>query len=120
MKRFRETLNKCSFSTTGIDKVASDEISKPTEDTGDDDGIRAVYEKDAAGNLFRRDGADGAVGKVVRLDRAALSEARKRATAERTGKDAADLFSAAVVQSGGPGGGRGLVRLGDAAAVRGH
>src|SRR5580658_10984920 len=86
----RETLNKCSFSTTSKDKVAPDEISKSTEDTGDDDGIRAVYEEDAAGNLFRRDGAGGAVGKVVRLDRAPLSEARKRATAERTGKDAAD------------------------------
>jgi len=40
--------------------------------------------------------------------------------AERTGKHAADLFSAAVVQSGGPGGGRGFVRLGDPATVRGH
>src|ERR1700721_1177124 len=40
----KETLNKCSFSTTSIDKVAPDEISKSTEDTGDDDGIRAVYE----------------------------------------------------------------------------
>src|SRR5580700_8510041 len=64
----RETLNKCSFSTTSKDKVAPDEISKSTEDTGDDDGIRAVYEEDAACNLFRRDGAGGAVGKVVRLD----------------------------------------------------
>jgi hypothetical protein len=59
------------------------------------------------------------VGKVVRLDLATLSEARSRVPAERTGKDAADLFSAAVVQSGGPGGGRDLVRLGDPAAVRG-
>lgn len=64
----RETLNKCSFSTTSIDKVAPDEISKSTEDTGDDDGIRAVYEEDAAGNVLGRDGAGGAVGKVVRLD----------------------------------------------------
>jgi hypothetical protein len=62
---FRETLNKCSFSTKSKDKLAPDEISKPTEDTGDDDGIRAVYEEDAAGNLFGRDGAGGAVGKVV-------------------------------------------------------
>ena len=68
VKSPRETLNKCSFSTTNIDKVAPDEISKSTEDTGDDDGIRAVYEEDAAGNLFGRDGAGGAVGKVVRLD----------------------------------------------------
>jgi hypothetical protein len=41
----RESLNKCSFSTTSLDKVAPDEISKPTEDTGDDDRIRAVYEE---------------------------------------------------------------------------
>ena len=53
-------------------------------------------------------------------DRAALSQAGQWATAERTGKDAADLFSAAVVQSGGPGGGRGFVRFGDPAAVRGN
>jgi hypothetical protein len=66
--RYSETLNKCSFSTTSIDKVAPDEISKPTEDTGDDDGIRAVYEEDAAGDVFGRDGAGGAVGKVVRPD----------------------------------------------------
>ncbi len=35
----RETLIKCSFSTTSIDKVAPDEISKQAEDTGDDDGV---------------------------------------------------------------------------------
>ena len=64
----KETLNKCSFSTTSKDKLAPDEISKPTEDTGDDDGIRAVYEEDAAGSLFGRDGAGGAVGKIVRPD----------------------------------------------------
>jgi hypothetical protein len=34
--------------------------------------------------------ASGTVGQVVRLDRAALSEAGQRATAERTGKGAAD------------------------------
>ena len=45
--------------------------------------------------------ASGTVGQVVRLDRAALSEAEQPATAERTGKDAVDLFSAAVVRSGG-------------------
>src|SRR4029077_15099158 len=43
----------------------------------------------------------------------------QRATAERTGKHAADLFSAAVVHCGGPGGGRGLVRRGEPAAVCG-
>jgi hypothetical protein len=55
----RETLNKCSFSTTSIDKVTPDEISKQAEDTGDGDGIRAVYEEDAAGDLLGRDGASG-------------------------------------------------------------
>ena len=59
-------------------------------------------------------------GKIVCADRAALSPAGQGATAERTGEDAADLFSAAVVQSGGPGGGRGFVRLVDPAAVRGN
>ena len=96
-ERLKETLIKCSFSTRSIDKVAPDEISKQAKDTGDDDGVRAIYEEDAAGDILGRDGASGAVGKVVRLDRAALSEARQRTTAERTGKDAADLFSAAVV-----------------------
>src|SRR5438128_1300559 len=86
--------------------------------TGDDDGIRAVHEEDAAGDIFGRDGAGGAVGETVWADRAALSQAGQRATAERTGKDAADLFSATVVQSGGPSSGRGFVRLVNPAAVR--
>ena len=68
IRPLRETLNKCSFSTTNIDKVAPDEISKPTEDTGDDDGIRAVYEEDAAGDVLGRDGASHTVGKIVRPD----------------------------------------------------
>jgi len=45
-----------------------DPDSQQTEDTGDDDGIRAVHEEDAAGDVFGRDGAGGAVGEVVRLD----------------------------------------------------
>ncbi|GAC1437664.1 MAG: hypothetical protein NVS1B11_21200 [Terriglobales bacterium] len=45
----RETLNKFCHSTASIDKVAPDEIFEQTEDTGDDDGIRAVHEEDAAG-----------------------------------------------------------------------
>ena len=100
--------------------MTPDEISKQSKDTGDDDGVRAIYEEDTADDILGRDGASGAVDKVVRLDRAALSEARQRTTAERAGKDAADLFSAAVVQSGGPGGGRGLVRLGNPATVCRH
>ena len=62
--------------------------------------FRAVHEEEVASNLLGRDGASGAVGHVVRLDRAALSQAGQRATAERAGTDAADLFSAAVVQPG--------------------
>lgn len=54
----RETLNKCSFSTTSIDKVTPDEISKQAENPGDG-GIRAVYEEDAGGDLLGRDGASG-------------------------------------------------------------
>ena len=42
------------------------------------------------------------------------------ATSGGGGADAADLFSAAVVQPVGPGGGRGAVRLGGDAQLRGH
>ena len=58
--------------------------------------------------------------KLCALIENALSEARQRTAAERAGADAADLFSPALVQSGGPGGGRGFVRLVDPAAVRGN
>src|SRR5439155_25014846 len=116
----KETLNKFCLSTTSIDKVATDGIFEQTEDTGNDDGIRAVHEEDAAGGLFGRNGAGGAVVEVVRAGRAALSQGGQRAATERTGSDAADLFSAAVVQPGGSGGGRSAVRLGDAAAVCWH
>src|SRR6266481_3660430 len=43
------------------------ELIPQAEDTGDDDGIRAVYKEDAAGDVFGRDGTGGAVGEVVRL-----------------------------------------------------
>ncbi len=58
--------------------------------------------------------------RVVRAGRAALSQAGERAAAGGSGAHAADLLSAAVVQPVGPGGGRGAVRLGGDAAVRGH
>src|SRR5262249_49372585 len=102
----RETLIKCSLSTASIDRVRPDEIGEQAEDTGDDDGIRAVHEEDAASDVFGRNGAGGAVGQVVRTGLAALSQAQERTPAEGTGTDAADLFSATVVQLGGPGGGR--------------
>ena len=51
------------------------ELSQQTEDTGDDDRIRAVHEEDAAGDVFGRDGAGGALGEIVGTDRAALSQA---------------------------------------------
>src|SRR5271163_386664 len=115
----KETLIRCCLSTASIDKVIWHELFQSAEDTGDDDGIRAVHKEDAAGDVSGRDGAGGAMGQVVRVDRAALSEAGQRKTAERVGTDAADLFSAAVVQPVGPGGGRGFVRLGHVAAVCG-
>ena len=104
--------------STGRNTVTGDGNSTQTGDTVDDSGIRAVHEEDAAGGIFWRDGAGGTVGKVVRLDRSRLSEARERAAVERVGTDAADLLSAAAVQLVGPGGGRGVVRLRDAATVR--
>ena len=55
----------------------------------------------------------------MRADRAALSQAGQRAASQGTGEDAADLLFAAVVQPGGPGGGRGIVRFGDVAPVCG-
>src|SRR6266849_5007768 len=66
----RETLIKFSFSTASRDTVAPDE----TGDPGDDDRIRAVHKENAAGCFFGRDGAGSTVGRVVRADRAALSE----------------------------------------------
>src|SRR6478736_8768891 len=97
----RETLIKCRLSTASIDKSCQHELSRQTEDTGDDDGIRALHKEDAAGDISGRDGACGAVGEVVRRGRASLSQARQRAASEEVGTDAADLFSAAVVQPGG-------------------
>src|SRR5215472_17314 len=82
-------------------------------------GFERYTKKTRRANVFGRDGAGGAVGEVVRLDRAPLSQSGQRASAQRTGEDAADLFSAAVVQLGGPGSGRGVVRLGDVAPVCG-
>src|ERR1700748_3813923 len=99
-------------------KSCQHELVQQAEDTGDDDGIRAVHEEDSAGNVLGRDGASGAVGETVWVDRGALSQAGQWATTERAGTDAADLFFAAVVQSGRSGGGRGAVRLGDPAPVR--
>src|SRR5271156_1725301 len=107
----KETLIKCCLSTATIDKVIWHELFQSAEDTGDDDGIRAVHEEDATGDVSGRDGAGGAMGQVVLVGRAALSEAGQWKTAERVGTDAADLFSAAVVQPVGPGGGRSVVRF---------
>src|SRR2546428_10485483 len=65
------------------------------------------------------DGAGGAVGRVVRAGRAALSPAWEGAAAGGSRAHAADLLFAAVVQPVGPGGGRGAVRLGGGATVVG-
>src|SRR6185437_9240504 len=99
-------------------KSCQHDHSWEAEDTGDDDGIRALHKEDATGEVLGRDGAGGAVGEVVRPDRAALSHGGQRATAERTGADAADLFPAAVVQPVGPGGGRGALRFRRLAPLR--
>jgi hypothetical protein len=64
----RETLIKSPLSTGSIDvKPCEHELVERAEDTGDDDGIRAIYEENATGDISGRDGAGGAVGEVVRL-----------------------------------------------------
>src|ERR1035438_9006017 len=78
------------------------------------------HEEDAARDISGGDGAGGAVARVGRAIGAAVSQAWERADAGGSGADAADLLFAAVVQPVGPGGRRGAVRLGGAAAVRGH
>src|SRR6266849_1155337 len=116
VRHSRETLIKFSFSTASRDRVAPDE----TGDPGDDDRIRAVHKENAAGCFFGRDGAGSTVGRVVRADRAALSESGRRAASGGSGADAADLLFAAVVQLVGPGSGGGAVRFRGHAQLRGH
>jgi len=74
-------------------------------------GFERYTKEDAASDIPGRNGASGAVARVVRADRAALSQTREWAPASGSGTDAADLFFAAVVQPVGPGGGRDAVRL---------
>src|SRR3989449_11474836 len=95
-------------------------LKNEPEDTADDDFLEAVHEEDAASHISGRDGAGGAVGRVVRAGGAALSPAWEGAAAGGSRAHAADLLFAAVVQPVGPGGGRGTVRLRGDAAVRGH
>src|ERR1022692_2099408 len=112
----RETLIKLSLSTANAATVSADEA----EDTGDDEWIRALQQKDAAGIVFGRDGAGGALGQAMRADRALLPDGGERTASGRCGADAAHLLFAAMVQPVGPGGGRGAVRLGGDAQLRGH
>src|ERR1035438_4507196 len=112
----RETLIKLSLSTANAATVSADEA----EDTSDDEWIRALRQEDAAGIVFGRDGAGGALEQAMRADRALLPEGRQRAPASGGGADAAHLLFAAMVQPVGPGGGRGAVRLGGDAQLRGH
>src|SRR6266480_1443479 len=100
-----ETLNKFCLSTASIDKVAPDEIFEHTEDTGDDDGIRAVHEEDAAGGIFGRNGAGSTVVEVVRAGGATLSQDGEWASSGGAGAVGSYLFSSAVVQPVGSGGG---------------
>src|SRR5205823_10799612 len=95
-------------------------LRSETEAPGDDDWLWAVHEEDAASHISGGDGAGGAVGRVVRAGGAALSPAWEGAAAGGSRAHAADLLFAAVVQPVGPGGGRGAVRLGGDATVRGH
>src|ERR1019366_1681924 len=114
--RARETLIKLSLSTANAATVSADEA----EDTSDDEWIRALRQEDAAGFVFGRDGEGGALEQAMRADRALLPEGRQRAPASGCGADAAHLLFAAMVQPVGPGGGRGAVRLGGDAQLRGH
>src|SRR5450756_2395872 len=66
----RETLIKLSLSTANAATVSADEA----EDTGNDEWIRALQQKDAAGIVFGRDGAGGALGQAMRADRALLPD----------------------------------------------
>src|SRR5664279_3652527 len=66
----RETLIKLSLSTANAATVSADEA----EDTGDDEWIRALQQKDAAGIVFGRDGAGGALEQAMRADRALLPD----------------------------------------------
>src|ERR1039457_6150128 len=102
----RETLIKLSLSTANAATVSTDEA----EDTSDDEWIRALQQEDAAGIVFGRDGAGGALEQARRADRALLPEGRQRAPASGGGADAAHLLFAAMVQPVGPGGGRGAGR----------
>jgi hypothetical protein len=98
--------------------LASDRIrgSGGTEGRGDAaagelfaGGIRRQEEADAAGQVFGRDGAGGAVGAAGRSSSAVLPEGRTRTAADRAGADAAAVFFAAVVRAGRRGaGGRAL------------
>src|SRR6202142_4025304 len=90
------------------------------EDTGDDERVRAVQKEDAASGISGGDGAGGAVGGVVRTDRASVSKGGERAATGGSGANAADLFFTAVVQPIGPSGGGSAVRLGGDAPVCGH
>src|ERR1019366_1140991 len=112
----RETLIKLSLSTANAATVSADEA----EDTSDDEWIRALQQENAAGIVFGRDGAGGALEQAMRADRALLPEGRQRAPASGCGADAAHLLFAAMFQPVGPGGGRGAVRLGGDAQLRGH
>src|ERR1019366_2178117 len=91
-----------------------------TADTGNGERFRAVREEDATCFVSGRDGAGGAVGPIVQVDCAALSESRQRAAPGGAGADAARVLSPAMVQSVRPGVGRGAVRLGRDAAICGH
>src|SRR5205809_3107532 len=83
-------------------------------------GFEQYTSKTPASHISGGDGAGGAVARVVRAGGAALSPAWECAAAGGSGTNAAALLFAAVVQPVGHGGGRGDVRLGGDATVRGN
>ena len=69
-------------------------------------GFERYAKKTRRAEFSGADGAGGAVGGAMRADRAGVSEGGAGAAAGGGGADAADLFSATVVQLIGPWDGR--------------
>ena len=65
--------------------------------------VPSMRQEGAAGVVSGGDGAGGAVGRVVRVDRALLPKARQWVAPGGSGADAAHLLVAAVVQLSDPG-----------------
>jgi len=73
-----------------------------------------MRQEGAAGVVSGGDGAGGAVGRVVRVDRALLPKARQWVAPGGSGADAAHLLVAAVVQLSDPGVERSVMKRNEA------